>query len=80
MLFRSRSVVIKESGAFGTIVVQGNGTFGKLPIQSPAMIRFGQMTEDELFVAVEAAQAGVTITNLSETDNLVLLKHFGPEA
>ncbi len=79
-MFPKRSVVLKEPGAFGTIVVQGNGTFGKLPIQSPAMIRFGQMTEDELFVTFEAAQAGVTITNLSETDNLVLLKHFGPAA
>jgi hypothetical protein len=42
------------------------------------MIRFGAMTEDELFVAAEAAARGVRIENLSETDPLVILKHFGP--
>jgi hypothetical protein len=42
------------------------------------MIRFGQMTQDELFVSAEAAKQGVRIQNLSETDPLVLLKHFGP--
>ena len=36
------------------------------------------MTQDELFVTAEAAKAGVRIQNLSDTDPLVLLKHFGP--
>ena len=42
------------------------------------MIRFGEMTEDELFVTADAAAAGVKIQNLSDTDPLVILKHFGP--
>ena len=42
------------------------------------MIRFGQMTEDELFVTADAAAGGVTIENLSDTEPLVILKHFGP--
>jgi hypothetical protein len=42
------------------------------------MIRFGAMTEDELFVTAEAAAAGVRIENRSESDPLVILKHFGP--
>ncbi len=42
------------------------------------MIRFGDWTEDELFVTRPAAQAGVTIINASQTEPLVLLKHFGP--
>jgi hypothetical protein len=42
------------------------------------MIRFGQMTEDELFVTNEAAQEGVRVENTSHTDPLVILKHFGP--
>ena len=42
------------------------------------MIRFGQMTEDELFVTADAAAGGVRIENRSETDPLVILKHFGP--
>ena len=44
------------------------------------MIRFGEMTEDELFVTAETAAAGVRIENHSATDPLVMLKHFGPGA
>ncbi len=36
------------------------------------------MTEDELFVTADAAAKGVRIENRSETDPLVILKHFGP--
>jgi hypothetical protein len=36
------------------------------------------MTQDEVFVTGSAAKAGVKLTNASETDPLVLLKHFGP--
>ena len=43
------------------------------------MIRFGEMTSDELYVTVKAAREGVTIVNGSSTDNLVMLKHFGPK-
>ena len=73
-----RSARIVDDGAYGAIVIQGHGTFGNLTINSPAMIRFGQMTEDELFVTDGAARAGVVIANTSETDNLVMLKHSGP--
>jgi len=73
-----RSVVIKDDGPYGAIVVQGHGTFGTFSVNAPAMIRFGQMTEDEVFVTAEVAKSGVTITNKSDTDDLVLLKHFGP--
>jgi len=73
-----RTVTIKDPVAYGLICVQGYGRFGPHPISSPAMIRFGQMTEDEFFVTVKAAQAGVKITNLSTTEPLVILKHFNP--
>jgi hypothetical protein len=36
------------------------------------------MTSDELFVCVKTAREGVSVSNDSDTDNLVLLKHFGP--
>jgi len=36
------------------------------------------MTKDELFVTSDAAAKGVVITNKSDTENLVMLKHFGP--
>jgi hypothetical protein len=71
-------VTIKDSAAYGIIVTQGYGRFGALPVSTPSMIRFGQMTEDELFVSAAAAQAGVKIENSSESDPLVVLKHFGP--
>ena len=36
------------------------------------------MTKDEFFVTAAAAKRGVTITNRSDTEDLVMLKHFGP--
>ena len=59
-------------------MVQGEGTFGAHPVSAPTMIRFGAMTQDELFVSAEAAKAGVRIENPSASDPLVILKHFGP--
>ena len=73
-----RTVTVKDPAAYGMICIQGYGRFGAHAISSPAMIRFGQMTEDEFFVTVGAAQQGVTITNLSATEPLVMLKHFNP--
>ncbi|MGH9664110.1 MAG: hypothetical protein ACRD9L_06785, partial [Bryobacteraceae bacterium] len=73
-----RSVVIRDSVAYGTIVVQGWGQIGAMEVETPALIRFGEMTKDELFVSAAAAQAGIQITNRSSTENLVMLKHFGP--
>jgi hypothetical protein len=73
-----RSVTIKDAAAYGLIVTQGHGTLGKHGVSAPTMIRFGQLTEDEFFVTAEAAKAGVRIENPSESDPLVILKHFGP--
>ena len=73
-----RTVTIKDSAAYGLILTQGYGTFGKTPVSTPSMIRFGQLTEDELFVTAAAATEGIKITNPSTTDPLVILKHFGP--
>ena len=73
-----RSATIKDAAAYGLIVTQGYGTFGPHRICTPSMIRYGQMTEDELFVSAETAQAGVKVENLSSSDPLVILKHFGP--
>ena len=73
-----RSVTISDAAAYGIILTQGYGRFGALQVSTPSMIRFGQMTEDELFVTADAARNGVRIENLSESDPLVILKHFGP--
>jgi hypothetical protein len=70
---------IYDPGAYGLIVTQGHGQIGKLDIDCPSLIRFGQMTQDEVFVSHDAAQQGVTFVNQSETDPLVSLRYFGPD-
>jgi hypothetical protein len=73
-----RSATIRDAAAYGMILTQGFGTFGKHDVETPSLIRYGQMTQDELFVTAQAASTGVVITNKSKTENLVMLKHFGP--
>jgi len=71
--------VLKEQGAFGLIITQGEGRIGKLAVHSPSMIRFGEMTEDELFVSHEAAVQNVICENTSKQEPLVVLRYFGPD-
>jgi hypothetical protein len=73
------TVTIKDAAAYGLIMMQGHGTMGVWDIETPALIRFGQLTQDEYFVSEQAATEGVKIVNLSKTDPIVMLKHFGPE-
>ena len=72
-------LVLKDKGAFGLIITQGEGRIGKFPVHCPSMIRFGEMTEDELFVSHEAAVQGVAIENISKQEPLVVLRYFGPD-
>jgi len=71
-------VTIKDRGAYGLITVQGSGRIGKHRLQTPAMIRFGELTEDEVFVTEEAARAGVVFENTGN-EPLVTLRYFGPD-
>jgi hypothetical protein len=73
-----RSVAIRDAAAYGLILTQGRGVMGKLEVETPTLIRFGEMTQDELFVTAAAAGRGVKIRNTSDKENLVMLKHFGP--
>jgi hypothetical protein len=73
-----REAVIADAEAYGLLVSQGHGTFGKHTIAAPTMIRFGELTQDELFATADAAKQGVRIQNGSDVDPLVILKHFGP--
>ncbi len=72
------TVTIKDSGAYGIIVMQGRGKMGAWDIETPALIRYGQLTNDEYFISEKAAMEGVVIVNHSTTDPIVILKHFGP--
>ena len=58
------------------IMLKGYGTFGAHKIETPSLIRYGELTCDEYFVTADAAKAGVVIENLSESTNIVMLKHF----
>jgi hypothetical protein len=70
-------ITIKDNGAYGLIAVQGSGTINGKRLQTPAMIRFHELTEDEYFVSHGAAQKGVTYDNTGIED-LVILRYFGP--
>jgi len=73
-----RSANIKDAGPYGMIMLQGHGTMGVWPIETPTLIRFGQLNNDEYFVSAPAAREGVRIDNPSLTEPIVMLKHFGP--
>ncbi len=53
-----RTVTIKDAAAYGMILLQGHGTMGPWDIDSPAVIRFGQLTMDEFFVTEDTATGG----------------------
>jgi hypothetical protein len=74
-----RSCTLEDASASGAILVQGHGRVGKLSVDCPSIIRFGQMTSDEIFISAAAAIRGVRVENHSETDPLVLLRYFGPD-
>jgi hypothetical protein len=73
-----RSVLVKDPVAYGCIIIEGHGTFGVYACETAVMLRFGQLSADEYFVSEAAARQGVKITNHSQWEPMVILKHFGP--
>lgn len=73
-----QTAVVKDAAAYGLIMMQGHGTINGMPLETPALIRYGQLTNDEYFVSEDAAREGVRIVNHSSCDPIVMLKHFGP--
>ncbi|MFZ4081026.1 MAG: hypothetical protein ACOYKN_07350 [Pirellula sp.] len=71
--------ILKDGAASGWTTVQGKGRIGKLALQTPAMIRFGQNTDDEVFIGHDAATRGIEIENTG-SEPLVGLRYFGPDA
>lgn len=78
-IFPGETVTIKDNAAYGLIMMQGHGKMGVWEIETPALIRYGQLTNDEFFVSEKAAIQGVVIVNKSTADPIVMLKHFGPK-
>ena len=73
-----RSATLKDPGAYGLIVVQGSGTIGNLAVDSPNFIRYGEVTQDEVFVTARRAEEGVTFKNTG-SEPFVSLRYFGPD-
>lgn len=75
-VYPSQSIIIKDMAAYGLILLQGRGKFGEWDIETPTLIRYGELTNDEFFVTENAAKEGIVITNTSATEPIVMLKHF----
>jgi hypothetical protein len=69
---------IKDAGAYGLITVQGSGRMNRLKLDCPKLIRFHELTDDEVFCTESAARAGVVFENTSDVEPLVVLRYFGP--
>jgi len=76
-LMPGAKTTLRDPGASGWITVQGCGRIGRLDIQTPVMIRFGEEPNDEIFITAEAAAAGVVVENTG-SEPLVGLRYFGP--
>jgi hypothetical protein len=77
-VYSGKKITIKDTGAYGTIVLQGHGRLNNIDIESPTMIRYGDLTRDEFFVPYPTATSGVTVENTG-CEPLVILKFFGPD-
>ena len=75
-VYPGQTVVVKDMAAYGLILLEGYGKMGVWDIATPTLIRYGELTNDEFFVTESAAKEGVTITNTSATEPIVMLKHF----
>jgi len=71
-----KRVLIKDAAAYGFILLEGFGKINEQALETPALIRYGELTHDEYFVTADAAKKGVWITNTSATEPIVMLKHF----
>jgi hypothetical protein len=77
-VMQGQTVTVKDDAAYGCIIIQGHGKFGVYDAEAAIMLRFGQLSADEYFVSESAAKEGVEISNHSQWEPMVILKHFGP--
>ena len=71
--------LLKDGAASAWITTQGRGTMGKLNIESPNMIYYGEEPDDEVFITATAGKEGVEIVNTG-SEPLVGLRYFGPDS
>ncbi|MDD2957289.1 MAG: hypothetical protein PHE06_00645 [Lachnospiraceae bacterium] len=72
-------VILKDKAAYGCVIVQGFGKFGKFEAEAVNLMRVGDQTADEYFVSKARATEGVLIENHSQVEPMVILQHFGPD-
>ncbi len=77
-VYSNKKIMSKENAAYGIIIIQGHGKINGIEVESPTMIRFGEMTRDEFFIPYVTALEGITIEN-NGFEPLVMLKIFGPD-
>jgi len=70
-------MTLRDPGASGWITVQGSGRMGKMALQTPVMIHYGEEPYDEVFITAQAAAGGIEIENTGY-EPLVGLRYFGP--
>ncbi len=70
---------VKDGAASCWITTQGRGKMGKLNVESPNMIHFGEEPDDEIFITATAAEKGFEIVNTG-SEPLVGLRYFGPDS
>ncbi len=75
-VYPKQKVTVKDESCYGLIMLSGYGTMDKFKIETPTLIRYGELTNDEFFVTFDKAKKGVTIENLSDNEPIVMLKHF----
>jgi len=75
-VFPGCTYVDTDELAYGCIFTQGHGKFGTYDAETPTLLRYGQLSQDEYFVGAPAAAKGVKIVNPSKTEPMVILKHF----
>ena len=75
-IYPGKTVTVYDEAAYGFITLEGHGKMEAFDIETPTLIRYGELTNDEFFVSEKKAKAGVTITNTSTCEPIVILKHF----
>lgn len=71
--------VLRDKAAYGCVIVQGFGKFGKFDAEAVNLMRADDLTADEYFVSKKRANEGVRIVNNSAVEPMVILQHFGPD-
>ena len=75
-VFPGKTVTVKDGFAYGLIITQGFGKLGTYDCSTACMLRVGGVSQDEFFVSEKTATEGLTITNRSDSEPLVMLKHY----